>query len=157
MINQIRINTCKLLVYSLDYSLDIHQYIDYSVFLSHFILLTRYQSYSSNFLVPMNISGVLPLPSPSSSSHYQKRVTAITPTTPKTLGFRQFCWSNCQSQGTYWQIFRSWAKPNKDLPKTTPHAPPRAATCLHTLGTRHSHASHAPHVPTSFHALPRQP
>ena len=49
---------------------------------SRFILLTWYQSHSSDFLVPVDISGVLPLPSPSSSSHYQKRVTVVTPTVP---------------------------------------------------------------------------
>ena len=49
---------------------------------SCFILLTWYQSHSSDFLVPVDISGVLPLPSPSSSSHYQKRVTVVTPTVP---------------------------------------------------------------------------
>ena len=48
--------------------------------LSHFILLTWYQSHSSDFLVPVGISGVLPLPSPSSSRHCQKRATAVTPT-----------------------------------------------------------------------------
>ena len=46
-----------------------HQYIDYLVFLCHFIFLIWYQSHSSDFLVPVDISSVLPLPSPSSSSH----------------------------------------------------------------------------------------
>ena len=64
-----------------------HQYTDYSIFLSHFILLTWYQSHSSDFLVPVDISGVLPLPSPSSSSHCQNQVTAVTPTVPTSLGY----------------------------------------------------------------------
>ena len=51
-----------------------HQYTDYSVFLSHFILLTWYQSHSFDVLVPIDIFGVLSLPSPSSSSYCQKRV-----------------------------------------------------------------------------------
>ena len=63
-----------------------YQYTDYSVFLSHFILLIWYQSHSSDFLIPVDISDVLPLLSPSSSSHCQKRVTAVTPTIPTTLG-----------------------------------------------------------------------
>ena len=66
-----------------------HQYTDYSVFLSHFILLTWYQSHSSDFLVPVDISGVLPLPSPSSSRHCQKRATAVTPTVPATLRYQR--------------------------------------------------------------------
>ena len=68
-----------------------HQYTNYLVFLSHFILLTWYQSHSSNFLAPVDISGIFSLPSSSSKSHCQKRVTAVTPTAPKTLRFRQFC------------------------------------------------------------------
>ena len=67
-----------------------HQYTDYSVFLSHFILLTWYQSHSSDFLVPVDISNVLLLLSPSSSSHCQKRVTTVTPTVPKTLGSHRY-------------------------------------------------------------------
>ena len=59
-----------------------HQYTDYSIFFSHFILLIWYQSYFSDFLVPMDIFGVLSLPSFLSSSHCQKRVTAVTPTPP---------------------------------------------------------------------------
>ena len=75
----------KALYYTLLFT---HQYTDYSVFLSHFTLLTWYQSHSSNFLVPVDISGILSLPSPSSSSHYQKRATAVTPTVPATLGYQ---------------------------------------------------------------------
>ena len=67
-----------------------HQYTDYLVFLSHFILLTWYQSHSSDFLVPVDISGVFPLPSPSSSSHCQNQVTAVTPTVPATFGYHRF-------------------------------------------------------------------
>ena len=75
----------KALYYTLLFT---HQYTDYLVFLSHFTLLTWYQSHSSDFLVPMDISGVLPLPSPSSSSHYQKRATVVTSTVPATLGYQ---------------------------------------------------------------------
>ena len=100
------------------------------------MLLTWYQSHSSDFLVPVDISGIFPLPSPSSNSHCQKWVTAVTPTAPKTLGFRQFCWSNYQSQGTNWQIFRSRAKPNKELLETTLHAPPRASRSFCLTSTR---------------------
>ena len=63
-----------------------HQYTDYSVVFSHFIFLTWYQSHSFDFLVPVNISGVLLLPSPSSSIHCQKRVIAVTSIVPATLG-----------------------------------------------------------------------
>ena len=57
-------------------------------------MLIWYQSHPSDFLVPVDISGVLPLPSPSSSSHCQKRVTAVTPTVPATLG------SHCSAHPT---------------------------------------------------------
>ena len=67
-----------------------HQYTDYSVVFSHFIFLTWYQSLSSDFLVPMDISSILSLPSSSSNSYCQKRVTAVKPTAPRTLGFCQF-------------------------------------------------------------------
>ena len=71
----------KTLYYILLYT---HQYTDYSIFFSHFILLIWYQSYFSDFLVPMDIFGVLSLPSFLSSSHCQKRVTAVTPTPPSS-------------------------------------------------------------------------
>ena len=66
-----------------------HQDTDYSVFFSHFILLTWYQSHSFDFLVPVDISSVLPLPSPSSSRHCQKRAIAVTSTVPTTLGYQR--------------------------------------------------------------------
>uniref|UniRef100_A0A7N2MQE8 Exonuclease domain-containing protein n=1 Tax=Quercus lobata TaxID=97700 RepID=A0A7N2MQE8_QUELO len=52
------------------------------------------KSHSSDFLVPVDISGVFPLPSPSFSSHCQKRVTAVTLTVPATLG------SHCSTHPT---------------------------------------------------------
>jgi len=54
------------------------------------IWLLWYQSHSSNFLVLVDIFGVLPLPLLSSSSHCQKRVIAVTPTVPATLEYHRF-------------------------------------------------------------------
>ena len=73
----------KALYYSLLFT---HQYTDYSICLSHFILLIWYRSHSSYFLVAVDISSILPLPLPSFSNHCQKRVSTITPIVPATLG-----------------------------------------------------------------------
>ena len=78
---------------------------------SHFIFLTWYQSHSSDFLVPVDISGILPLPSPSSSSHCQKRVTIVTPTVPATLG------SHCSAHPT---IKGKALSDRKDNPEQNP-------------------------------------
>ena len=136
-----------------------HQYTDYSVVFSHFIFLTWYQSLSSDFLVPMDISSILSLPSSSSNSYCQKRVTAVKPTAPRTLGFCQFYWSNRQSQGTYWKIWQSWGKPNQERPKTTSHVPTRTGwsfcltnTHLHTPSVLYTRLTRREHL---CHALPR--
>ena len=87
-----------LLTWSDDVSSSVSVRGNYSVFLSHFILLTWYQSHSSDFLVPVDISGVLPLPSPSSSRHCQKRATAVTPTVPATLGYQHSAHSTAKEK-----------------------------------------------------------
>ena len=143
-----------------------HQYTDYSVFLSHFILLTWYQSHSSDFLVPVDISGVLPLPSPSSSSHCQNQVTTVTPTVPATLGYHRSAHPTAKAKA---QSDRT-ANPNQEWPETTSHAPakvsasraraPRAANISHVLPrTSHasSHALTCYHAPAPLHVLPRKP
>ena len=134
---------------------------------SHFIFLTWYQSHSSNFLVLVDISGVLSLPSPSSSSHCQKRVTAVTPTVPATLG------SHCSTHPT---VKAKALSDRTDNPEQNPtkngqkalhmrlHAPPEvsASRARAPRVVTLTHAPHAldqtsSHAPTSFHELPRQP
>ena len=58
----------------------------FSLSLFHFIFLTWYQSQCSDFLAPVVFFGIFLLPLPLSSTHCQKRVTAVRSTTPKTLG-----------------------------------------------------------------------
>ena len=87
-----------LLTWSDDVSSSVSVRGNYSVFLSHFILLTWYQSHSSDFLVPVDISGVLPLPSPSSSRHCQKRATAVTPIVLATLGYQRSAHSTAKEK-----------------------------------------------------------
>ena len=138
-----------------------HQYTDYSVFLSHFILLTWYQSHSSDFLVPVDISGVLPLPSPSSSRHCQKRATVVTPTVPATLEYQRCVHSTAKEQAQKDRTANSEQNPTKNgqkLHHTRLHAPaevfasqaraPRAATCCQYLPC----ASRAPHAPVHAHS-----
>ena len=69
----------------------VHYYIQsiyrlFSLYLSFYIVNMVLESFF-DFLVPMDISGVLPLPSPSSKSHCQKRVIAVMPIVPATLGY----------------------------------------------------------------------
>ena len=113
----------------------IHQHTDYSIFLSHFILLTWYQSHSFDFLVPVDISGVLPLPSPSSSRHCQKRATAVTPTVPATLGYQHSVHSTAKQQA------------QKDRTANPEQNPTKNGQKLHH--TRQSTRTHAPHAPAA--------
>ena len=150
---------------------------------SYFIFLTWYQSHSSDFLVPVDISGVLPLPSPSSSNHCQKRVTAVMPTVPATLGSRHSAHPTVKAKVLSDRIDNPEQNPTKNGQKTShtrPHALPefsasrtratRAATSLHAPSlslTRHTRQTsrppralthlHAPHAPTLLHGLPHQP
>ena len=124
-----------------------HQYTDYSVFLSHFILLTWYQSHSSDSLVPVDIFGVLPLPSLSSSSHCQKRAIAVTPTVPTTLGYQRSAHSTAKEKAQEDRTANPEQNPTKNgqkLHHTHRHAPvevpasraraPRTATRRQYLG-----------------------
>ena len=77
----------KTLYYTLLFT---HQYTDYSVFLSHFMFLTWYQSQCFDFLAPVVFSDIFTLPLPLSSAHCQKQVSAVRPTAPKTLGSSLF-------------------------------------------------------------------
>ena len=140
---------------------------------SHFIFLTWYQSQSSDFLVPVDVSGVLLLPSPSSSSHCQKRVTVVTPTVPATLGSHCSTHPTVKAKALSDRTDHPEQNPTKNDQKTLHtrlHVPlefsasrartPRAATLTHapyapdqTSSTRHTR-SHAPHAPASFHELP---
>ena len=93
----------------------------------------------------MDISGVLPLPSPSSSSHCQKRVTAVTPTVPATLGSRCSAYPIVKAKALSDRTDNPEKNPTKNGQKklhTRLHAPPevsasrarapRAATRRHT-------------------------
>ena len=111
--------------------LDTYQYTDYSVFLSHFILLIWYQSHSSDFLIPVDISDVLPLLSPSSSSHCQKRVTAVTPTIPATLGSHRSAHPTAKVNTQSDRTANPEQNPIKNDQKqhhTCAHAPPEVCT-----------------------------
>ena len=147
-----------------------YQYTDYSVFLSCFILLTWYQSHSSDFLVPMDISDVLPLPSPSSSRHCQKRATAVTPTIPATLGYQRFVHSTAKQQAQKDRTVNPEQNPTKNgqkLHHTRLHAPAEvsASRACAPRAAGICHAPHAPHTRQSTHThalllllfLPRQP
>uniref|UniRef100_A0A7N2R8Y2 Retrovirus-related Pol polyprotein from transposon TNT 1-94-like beta-barrel domain-containing protein n=1 Tax=Quercus lobata TaxID=97700 RepID=A0A7N2R8Y2_QUELO len=90
----------------------------------------KLKSHSSDFLVPMDISGVLLLPSPSSSRHCQKRVTAVMPTVPVTLG------SHCSAHPTVKTKAQSDRTDNPEqnptkngqkTPHTRLHAPPEVS------------------------------
>ena len=74
------------LLYSVIHTKYTYIYRLFSLSLSHFIFLTWHQSHCSDILVPVVIFGFLLLPLLSSSSHYQKRVTTVTPIVPVTLG-----------------------------------------------------------------------
>ena len=124
-----------------------HQYTDYSVFLSHFILLTWYQSHSSNFLVPMDISGVLLLPSPSSSSHCQKRVTAVTPIVPATLGYHRSAHPIAKAKAQSDRIANPEQNPTKNSQKLH-------HTCLHMLAVVSASRARASRIVSISHVLP---
>ena len=127
-------------------------------------MLTWYQSHSSDFLVPVDISGVLPLPSPSSSRHCQKRATAVTPTVLQHSDINVLCIqlpnnrhrkierpipSKTQPRTARNCITRASTRRLKFLPhEHALHAPPRAVcTCHapHAPVTR----THAPHAPVA--------
>ncbi|XP_050248564.1 receptor-like protein EIX2 [Quercus robur] len=110
-----------------------------------------FYSQSSDFLVPVDISGVLSLPSPSSSSHCQKRVTAVTPTVPANLGFHCSAHPTVKAKALSDRTDNPEQNPTKNGQKklhTRLHAPPevsasrarapRTATCRHA----HSRAIH---------------
>ena len=125
-----------------------HQYIDYSVFLSHFILLTWYQSHSSNFLAPMDISGVLLLPLPSFSSHCQKRVTAVTPTVPTTLRYHRSAYPTAKAKAQSDKTANPEQNPTNNgqkLHHTRPHAQPEVSASRACV----------PRAVSVSHALPR--
>ena len=136
-----------------------HQYTDSSVFLSHFILLTWYQSHSSDFLVPVDISGVLPLPSPSSSHHCQKRATAITSTVLATLGYQRSAHSIAKEKSLKDRIANLEQNPSKNgqkLHHTCLHAPTEvsASRARAPRAAMHCHASSVPalHAPVHAHS-----
>ena len=124
--------------------------------LSHFILLTWYQSHSSDFLVFVDIFGVLSLPSPSSSRYCQKRATAVTPTVLQHSNINVLCIQLPKNRHRKTEQ----SIPSKTQPRTAKncttraptrrlkflpheHAQPRAVNISYVL-TRAS--SHAPHV-----------
>ena len=93
----------------------------------------------------MDISGILLLPSPSSSSHCQKRVTVVTPTVPATLGSHRSAYPTVKAKALSDKTDNHEQNPTKNgqkPPHTRPHAlaeisasrtcAPRAATRLHT-------------------------
>ena len=152
-----------------------HQYTDNSVFLSHFILLTWYQSHSSDFLVPMDISGVLPLPSPSSSSHCQKRITIVTPISLQLSDLivlliqllkqrhrviEQTIPRKTQPRTARNHLTRTLTRQLKFLPYVHAlHAPPRSVTrdhaltrtsCARIIAITHHTRSHVPHAPATY-------
>ena len=138
-----------------------HQYTDYSVFLSHFILLTWYQSNSSDFLVPVDISGILLLPSPSSNSHCQKRAIAVTPTVPVTLGYQHSAHSTAKEQAQKDRTANPEQNPTKNgqkLNHTRLHAPAEVSTSRARATTCRQYPPRASRAsPTLPHAPPRAP
>ena len=126
-------------------------------------MLTWYQSHSSDFLVPVDISGVLPLPSPSSSRHCQKRATAVTPTVLQHSDINVLCIqlpnnkhrktehpipSKTQPRTARNYLSRAPTRRLKFLPhEHALHAPPSAVTRLPRAPTRQATLTHAPHAP----------
>ena len=93
----------------------------------------------------MDISGVLPLPSPSSSSHCQKRVTAVKPTVPATLG------SHCSAH----PIVKAKALSDRtDNPEQNPtkNGQKTLYTCLHAPPEVSASRARAPRACTRRHA-----
>ena len=91
----------------------------------------------------MDISGVLPLPSPSSSNHWQKRVTAVTPTVPATLGSCRSAHPTVKAKTLSDRTDNPEQNPTKNGQKTAhtrPHTPPEFSTSRTRASTRH-HAS----------------
>ena len=133
----------------------IYQYTDYSVFLSHFTLLTWYQSYFSDFLISVDISGVLPLPSPSSSGHCRSE---SPPSCPQSLQLSDIIVLLIQLPKQRHKVTEQ-PIPSKTLPRKARKYITRAST--RRLKFRpHEHAldvpprpprtvsvSHAPHTP----------
>ena len=112
----------------------------------------------------MDISGILPLPSPSSSHHCQKRVTAVTPTVPTTLGSHRSAHPTIKAKALSDRTDNSEQNPTKNGQKkhhTRPHAPPEffASRARATRAVLLTHAPHAPvqQAPTRPYALSRAP
>ena len=92
----------------------------------------------------MDISGVLPLPSPSSSSHCQKRVTTVTPTVPATLGSHCSAHPTVKAKALSDRIDNPEQNPTKNGQKTL-------HTCLHAppeVSASRAHASTRLHAPS---------
>ena len=117
-------------------------------------MLTWYQSHSFDFLVPMDISGVLPLPSPSSSRHCQKRATAVTPTVLQYSDINVLCIQLPKNRHRKTEQ----SIPSKTQPRTARNCITRAgwSFCLtSTRSTRRQYlprTSHAPHAPVHSHS-----
>ena len=116
----------------------------------------------------MDISGVLPLPSPSSSRHCQKWATAVTPTILQHSDINVLCIqlpnnrhrkiehlipSKTQPRTARNCITRAPTRRLKFLPhKHALHTPPRAVTCRQYLPrapTRQTTLTHVPHTPAA--------
>ena len=111
-------------------------------------MLTWYQSHSSDFLVSVDISDDLPLPSPSSSRHCQKRATAVTPTVLQHSDINILCIQLPKNR----HRMTEQPIPSKTQPRT-------ARNCITHACTRrlkflpHEHALHAPpHTASTCHA-----
>ena len=92
----------------------------------------------------MDIVGVLPLPSPLSSSHCQKRVTAVTPTVPTTVGSHHSVHPTAKAKAysdRTTNIEQNSTKNNQKGPDMRLHAPPEAFDCR----------THAPHAAMRCH------
>ena len=95
----------------------------------------------------MDISSVLPLPSPSSSSRCQKRVTAVMPTVLTTLGSHRSVHLTAKEKAQSDRTDNPEKNPTKNSQKgsgTRPHELLEALSFEHT----------PPHAPSSSHSLP---
>ena len=84
------------------------------------------------FLVPVDISGIPPLPLPSSSSHCQKRVITVTPTVPTTLGSHRSVHLTAKAKAQNDRTDNPEKNPTKNIQKglgTRLHALPEASEC----------------------------
>ena len=128
-----------------------------SLSISHFIFLTWYQSHCSGFLVPMVISGVLLLPSLSSSSHCQKQVIAIK---PQLLQPSNPIYSLINSSNHDHEFIDrlSQTKPNRKHPEPCLHMPPRPVEAFYESNMHLTYHHAPPDLPMCQHTLdPRAP